>query len=72
MAKQVLLINRIIKHSVINPILEISETAQSVSRGNIGQSISMDRNDEIGDLAYSIELMRRSLVVIVKKLRAGK
>ncbi len=67
-----LLINRIIKQSVINPILEISETAQSVSRGNIGQSISMDRNDEIGDLAYSIELMRRSLVVIVKKLRAGK
>jgi HAMP domain-containing protein len=67
-----LLINRIIKQSVINPILEISAAAQSVSRGKIGQSISMDRNDEIGELAYSIELMRRSLVVIVKKMRNQK
>ena len=64
-----LLINRIIKQSVIRPIIEISEAAQTVSRGSIGQSISMDRNDEIGDLAYSIELMRRSIVVIVKKMR---
>ena len=65
-----LLINSLIKRSIINPLLSISEAAQSVSRGNIGQSISVDRNDEIGDLAYSFELMRRSLVLIVKKMRS--
>jgi HAMP domain-containing protein len=65
-----LLINSLIKQSIINPLLSISEAAKSVSRGNIGQSISMDRNDEIGDLAYSFELMRRSLVVIVKRMRS--
>jgi HAMP domain-containing protein len=64
-----LLINSLIKQSIINPLLSISEAAKSVSRGNIGQSISMERNDEIGDLAYSFELMRRSLVVIVKRMR---
>jgi len=32
----------------------------------------MDRDDEIGELAYSFELMRRSLVAIVKKMRAAK
>ena len=33
-----------------------------------GVEIAMDRNDEIGDLAHSIELMRRSLVLMVKKV----
>jgi len=66
-----LFINSLIKRSIIRPILEISESAKSVSRGNIGDSIAMDRNDEIGDLAHSIELMRRSLVLMVNKV-SGK
>lgn len=63
-----LFINSMIKRSIIRPILSISEAATSVSRGNIGESISTDRTDEIGELAHSIELMRRSLVLMVKKV----
>lgn len=63
-----LFINSLVKRSIVRPLLEISESARSVSRGNISDSISMDRNDEIGDLAHSIELMRRSLVLMVKKV----
>lgn len=66
-----LFINSLIKRSIISPILSISESARSVSRGNIGEEIAMERNDEIGDLAHSIELMRRSLVLMVKKV-SGK
>lgn len=66
------LINGLVKRSIITPLLSISEAAKSVSRGNINESISINRNDEIGDLAYSFELMRRSLVAIVKKMRADK
>jgi HAMP domain-containing protein len=62
-----LFINSLIKRSIIRPILDISESAKSVSRGKISEEISMDRNDEIGDLAHSFELMRRSLVLMVKK-----
>ncbi len=62
-------INSLVKRSIIEPLLSITEAANSVSRGNIKLSMTMDRNDEIGDLAYSFELMRRSLVVVVKKLR---
>ncbi len=65
-------INSLVRHSIINPLLSIAETAKSVSRGKIHESISMDRNDEIGDLAYSFELMRRSLVAIVKKMRGSQ
>jgi HAMP domain-containing protein len=67
-----LFINGIIKRSIIRPILNISESAKSVSRGNIGEEITTDRNDEIGDLAHSIELMRRSLVLMVKKVGGGR
>jgi HAMP domain-containing protein len=67
-----LFINGLVKHSIITPLLSITEAAKSVSRGNINESISIDRNDEIGDLAYSFELMRRSLVAIVKKMRADR
>ncbi len=67
-----LFINIMVKHSIISPLLAITEAAKSVSRGNISNSISMDRNDEIGDLAYSFELMRRSLIAIVKKMRSER
>jgi HAMP domain-containing protein len=67
-----LFINSLVKRSIVRPLLEISESAKSVSRGNISDSISMDRNDEIGDLAHSIELMRRSLVLMVKKVSDRK
>lgn len=63
-----LFINSLIKRSIIRPIVSISESAKAASRGNISESITVDRNDEIGDLAHSIELMRRSLVLMVKKV----
>lgn len=67
-----LLINNLVKRSIIAPLLTISAAAQAVSRGKINESINIDRNDEIGELAYSFELMRRSLVGIVKKMREAK
>ncbi|MCP4487659.1 MAG: DUF3365 domain-containing protein [Gammaproteobacteria bacterium] len=65
-------INSLVNRSIIVPLLSISEAAKLVSRGKITESITTDRDDEIGDLVYSFELMRRSLVGIVKKLRAVK
>ncbi len=67
-----LFINSLVKRSIILPLLSISEAARSVSRGKINESVSLDRNDEIGDLAYSFELMRRSLIAIVRKMRGPK
>lgn len=67
-----LFINALVKRSIIAPLLSISEAAKSASRGKLNESISIDRDDEIGELAYSFELMRRSLVAIVKKMRAAK
>ncbi|HHJ18775.1 MAG TPA: DUF3365 domain-containing protein [Gammaproteobacteria bacterium] len=65
-------INLLVKKSILDPLLAISASAQAVSRGKLDQSVMMDRNDEIGDLSYSFELMRRSLVAVVKKLRDAR
>jgi len=31
--------------------------------------VEIDRNDEVGDLAHSIELLRRSFVQAMKRMR---
>lgn len=67
-----LFISTLVRRSIIIPLLSITAATRSVSRGRLDQSISIESNDEIGDLAYSIELMRRSLVAIVKKMRPVK
>ena len=67
-----LFINTLVKRSIIAPLLSITEAAKSASRGNLNEPMALERDDEIGELAYSFELMRRSLVAIVKKMRPGK
>ena len=64
-------INRLIKQSIVKPLVSISHTAQDISQGNIHQSIEMVRDDEVGDLARSFELMRRSLVGLIRR-QAGE
>ena len=40
--------------SVINPLLRLSQSAKSLSEGNFQQRIEIHRNDEIGELALSM------------------
>jgi HAMP domain-containing protein len=64
-------INLLVRRYLIRPVLEIARTAHAVSQGELHQEIDMSRNDEIGELARSFELMRRSLVTAMKRLRSG-
>ena len=54
---------------LLKPIVKISRIARSVSEGNLEQSISTKREDEIGELVKSFELMRRSLVTASKRIK---
>ena len=40
--------------SVINPLLHLSQSAKSLSEGNFQQRVEIHRNDEIGELALSM------------------
>jgi signal transduction histidine kinase len=43
------------------PILELTETATAIARGDLDRSFEVDRHDEIGTLADALERMRRAL-----------
>ena len=46
---------------LINPLGEMAEIAQEMARGNLDQEIRNFAQDEIGDLARSINYMARQL-----------
>ena len=64
-----LVINVVVKRSIVGPIVDISNKARDVSRGKVDQQIESKRKDEIGNLARSFELMRRSLMLAMKRVR---
>ena len=52
----------------IRPILELKSVADEISRGNLDASVFVQRNDEVGDLARSLERMRASLKAAMTRL----
>ncbi len=50
-----------ISRSMTRPILRIKEVTESISRGNLGVKLNLTRDDEIGDLADSIDYMSDEL-----------
>ncbi|MET0028343.1 MAG: DUF3365 domain-containing protein [Candidatus Thiodiazotropha sp.] len=64
-----LMLNRIVERNIIGPIREITEAAQAISLGRSNLPLMSDRNDEIGALTRSFELMRRSINIATKKLK---
>ena len=63
------IVERLVYLLLLKPIVKISRLARSVSEGNLSQSISSQRKDEIGELVTSFELMRRSLLTASKRLK---
>jgi len=61
--------NIMMKRNVINPLTKITAVAEAVSQGNLDTKVEVDRNDEIGALAHALELMRRSVVTMLKQSR---
>ncbi|HSX47571.1 MAG TPA: HAMP domain-containing sensor histidine kinase [Patescibacteria group bacterium] len=60
-----ILINRLF----LEPVSNISHSAIKISKGDFDQKIITDRNDEIGDLAASVETMATSLKRDIDKLK---
>jgi HAMP domain-containing protein len=63
-----LVLNRVVQRKIIQPIREITLTAKEVSLGRTSQPFVSERNDEIGALSRSFELMRRSINIATKKI----
>lgn len=56
------IINALVKSSILSPITNITEAAIMLSKGDIKHEINIKQDgSEIGELAHSFELLRRSL-----------
>ncbi len=69
-----LLVSAFVTYELINtlflrPIEHVSRMAIIVGEGNYGQQIKADRNDEIGDLARSVNQMANTLKHDIEKLQ---
>jgi len=67
-ATVLLVLNRVVVKSIIEPILEITSSAKEVSLGRSNRPLFSDRDDEIGALTRAFELMRRSINIATKQL----
>lgn len=61
-------INLVVNRRILTPLEAIADAADTISKGNLDTPLAFDRNDEIGKLAHSIELMRRSLAKIMERM----
>ncbi len=62
----------IINSAIIKPIAKMSRLAEKISKGNFEEEIAHSRNDEIGSLAKSFNLMQISLKKAMELLRHSK
>ena len=67
-----LTINLLVRRNLISPIMEITGAAQAVVKGDLERPLDIQRNDEIGDLARSVELLRRSFAQVMKRFNRAQ
>jgi two-component system cell cycle sensor histidine kinase/response regulator CckA len=58
----------IIASKVVKPILQLKANADQISRGHLDTPVSVQSNDEVGELARSLERMRASLKAAMVRL----
>jgi HAMP domain-containing protein len=63
-----LVLTRVVQKQIIEPIQDITDTAKEISLGRRNTPVKSKRNDEIGALTRSFELMRRSINIATKKI----
>lgn len=64
------IVNQLVRRLILVPVLEITEVAKAVSKGDIHREMSVGKgNDEIAELTNAFELMRRSLLTAMKRMK---
>jgi methyl-accepting chemotaxis protein len=57
-----------VARQIVRPVLGLTEVAVRMSRGDLETPVGVDRQDEIGELARSLERMRASLKAAMLRL----
>ncbi|TSC51962.1 MAG: Multi-sensor hybrid histidine kinase [Parcubacteria group bacterium LiPW_41] len=65
-------IGRILARSISTPILKLKENTKQIAQGNLDTIISVNTNDEIGELAFDFKKMTGQLNEYTKNLKEEK
>ncbi|QWF38493.1 methyl-accepting chemotaxis protein [Bordetella hinzii] len=57
--------------NVLRPLREAADMARQVAAGNLTSQVFADTKDEVGNLAFSLDVMRKSLIGIARDVYAG-
>jgi HAMP domain-containing protein len=68
----ILVINLLLRKTVIQPLNRITKVASEVSLGNMEAEFEQVSNDEIGKLAAAFNRMKTSLVMTLDMLKENK
>jgi len=59
----------VVSNQIANPIVELTTAAAGIARGNIGQQVKVQSNDEIGQLAVTFNDMSHRLATNIDDLK---
>ncbi len=65
----ILVVSYLLARYILVPLLDLTDTAKKVARGDLNVTVPIRRNDEIGDLAKDFNIMIKNLAISEEKLR---
>lgn len=71
-AVTMLVVNWLLRKTVIRPLNKMARAANEVSMGNMDASFEQDSEDEIGNLSEAFNRMKTSLIMAMKMLGRGE
>lgn len=57
-----------LSHSITYPLLQLTDSIDTLSKGNLETPIEISSNDEIGKLAHAVDLLRKSMKILMKRV----
>jgi HAMP domain-containing protein len=58
-----------LSNSITRPLVSLKDKVVKLSAGDMDTPIEVDSKDEVGDVAHSIELLRKSMKILMKRSR---
>ncbi|MCK5726699.1 MAG: HAMP domain-containing protein [Thiotrichaceae bacterium] len=59
----------VLTNSIVRPLVNLKQQVKNFSMGEIDAEIKVSTKDEVGELAHAIELLRKSMKILMKRSR---
>ena len=63
------LLGIILSSSISRPLETLKEEVERLAKGDMGSTIHVKSNDEVGDLSHAVEKLRRSMQILMRRAR---